>query len=59
MDGLDLPTHQLILLDLAANLAESASQGKTTSGDYEASIFGAGSTSASKASVLVSLQAMR
>ncbi|UZJ55413.1 hypothetical protein CBS101457_004733 [Exobasidium rhododendri] len=50
MDVLDLPTHQLILLDLASNLAEGASQNKLTEGDY-ASVFGIGSTS-SKSSLL-------
>jgi hypothetical protein len=52
MDVRDLPTHQLILLDLASNFAEAASQNKLTEGDY-ASIFSNGSTS-SKSSLLVS-----
>ena len=53
MDILDIPTHQLILLDLASNLAEGAQHNKLAPGDY-GTVFGAGSTSA-KASLLVSL----
>lgn len=44
MDGLDIPTHQLILDDLASNLAESASRGQLTEGDTQ-SIFGTGALS--------------
>ena len=51
MDVLDLPTHQLILLDFASNLAEGATHGKLTAGDYSP-LFGSGSTS-TKSSFLV------
>ncbi|PWN34264.1 uncharacterized protein FA14DRAFT_161716 [Meira miltonrushii] len=46
MDSLDLPTHQLILDDLAINLAESAKKGQLTSGDT-ANIFAYNSSSSS------------
>lgn len=46
MDSLDLSTHQLILNDLASNLAESAVKGQLTLGD-STSIFGLGSSSRS------------
>lgn len=48
MDGLDLNTHQLILNDLALNLAEGAASGHLSAKDV--ALFGSGASTSAKTS---------